>query len=316
MTASASLMLILALRFAGVDTAASLPAASALLNEFGDHQGSFLVGRTHFVFLGGGSLHGIAAEGALKLEEMSLAATETYFPLEYRHGPISVIDRRSLVVMLYHPDTRDEEERLARELSSMGAFVIGFGGAGDLRLEVDGPVQLRGLVCLPALQLLGAQLARLRGLIPALPVISPKSSRRPDQCRSATTEAAIMPHGENGCKKTGLGLRRLGASHGYHGRTRTTVARERREAGRTRALQPCRGDPAAPSPRCRAASVSGRNPFLAWSWLPSKWTRGDVWRDTPVEPCALQGGTHKNYAREPPATHALPGLRAVPCDMM
>ena len=169
MTASASLMLLLALRFAGVDTAGSLPVASALLNAFGAHQGSFLVGRKHFVFLGGGSLYGIAAEGALKLEEMSLAATETYFPLEYRHGPISVIDRRSLVVMLYHPDTRDEEERLARELSSLGAFVIGFGGLGDLRLEIDGPPQLRGLVCLPALQLLGAQLARLRGIDTSAP---------------------------------------------------------------------------------------------------------------------------------------------------
>jgi len=135
-----------------------------LLEEFDKHDGSFLAGRSHFVFLGGGALHGVAAEGALKLEEMSLTATETYFPLEYRHGPISVVDRRSLIVMLYHPETRDEEQRLAMELSTMGAFVLGFGGAGDLHFDVGGPAELRGLICLPALQLLGAQLARLRGL--------------------------------------------------------------------------------------------------------------------------------------------------------
>lgn len=169
MTASASLMLILALRFAGIDTAPALPAARALLTEFNRHDGAFLEGRTHFVFLGGGVLHGIAAEGALKLEEMSLTATETYFPLEYRHGPVSVVDRQTLVVMLYHPDTRDEEQRLAAELSAMGAFVIGFGGAGDLSLDAAGPADLRGLVCLPALQLLGAQLARLRGVDTSAP---------------------------------------------------------------------------------------------------------------------------------------------------
>ena len=95
---------------------------------------------------------------------MSLTATETYHPLEYRQGPISAADRRSLIVMLYHPDTRDEEERLAKELSSLGAFVVGFGGAGDRSLDVPGPAETRGLVCLPALQLLGAQLAHLRGV--------------------------------------------------------------------------------------------------------------------------------------------------------
>lgn len=164
MTASASLMLILGLRLAGIDTDASAVAAEALLRELDRHGGSFLARRTHFVYLGGGTLYGIAAEGALKLQEMSLTVTETYHPLEYRHGPISVVGDRSLIVMLYHPETREEEERLAMELSSMGAFVVGFGGAGDLRLPVDGPAELRGLVCLPALQFLGAQLAHLRGL--------------------------------------------------------------------------------------------------------------------------------------------------------
>ena len=164
MTTSASLMLLLALRFAGIDTSAAVPPAETLLNEFERHGGSFLAGRTHFVFLGGGALRGVAAEGALKLEEMSLTATETYYPLEYRHGPVSVVDGSTLVVLLYHPDTREEEERLAGELSEKGAFVVGFGGAGDLQLEVGGPAELRGLVCLPALQLLGAQAAILRGV--------------------------------------------------------------------------------------------------------------------------------------------------------
>jgi glucosamine--fructose-6-phosphate aminotransferase (isomerizing) len=164
MTASASLMLLLGLRFAGIDTEGSAAVAEALLRDLERHGDSFLVERTHFVYLGGGALYGVAAEGALKLQEMSCTVTQTYHPLEYRHGPISVIDDRSIIVMLYHPDTREEEERLAKELSAKGAFVLGFGGAGDLSFSIDGPAGLRGLVCLPALQFLGAQLAHLRDL--------------------------------------------------------------------------------------------------------------------------------------------------------
>ena len=164
MTASASLMLLLGLRFAGIETEGGAGPAETLLKELDRQEWSFLAGRSHFVYLGGGALYGIAAEGALKLQEMSLTVTQTYHPLEYRHGPVSLVDERSLVVMLYSPDTREEEERLAAELSAKAAFVVGFGGAGDLSLRVEGPAELRGLVCLPALQLMGLRLAQRRGI--------------------------------------------------------------------------------------------------------------------------------------------------------
>ncbi len=164
MTASASLMLLLGLGFAGIDTAGATIAAQTLLHELDRHGDSFFSGRAHFVYLGAGALYGVAAEGALKLQEMSSTVTQTYHPLEYRHGPISVIDERSLVVMLYHPDTRAEEEELAKELSAKGAFVVGIGGKGDLTLPCHAPAELRGLVCLPALQLLGMRYAQLRDL--------------------------------------------------------------------------------------------------------------------------------------------------------
>jgi len=164
MTASASLMLLLGLRFAGIQTEGAAGSAEALLKEFDRQDWSFLAERSHFVFLGGGALYGIAAEGALKLQEMSLSVTQTYHPLEYRHGPVSLVDKRSLVVMLYNPDTREEEERLAAELSAKAAFVVGFGGAGDISLPVEGPSELRGLLCLPALQLMGLRLAQRRGI--------------------------------------------------------------------------------------------------------------------------------------------------------
>jgi len=164
MTTSASLMLLLGLRFAGIETEDGAGPAEALLKQLDRQDWSFLAERSHFVYLGGGALYGIAAEGALKLQEMSLTVTQTYHPLEYRHGPVSLVDAHSLVVMLYSPDTREEEERLAAELSAKAAFVVGFGGAGDLSLPIEGAAELRGLICLPALQLLGLRLAQRRGI--------------------------------------------------------------------------------------------------------------------------------------------------------
>ncbi|MER6636386.1 SIS domain-containing protein [Streptomyces microflavus] len=46
--------------------------------------------RTQFSFLGRGWTVGLAHEAALKMKEASLAWTESYPAMEYRHGPISV----------------------------------------------------------------------------------------------------------------------------------------------------------------------------------------------------------------------------------
>ncbi len=50
-----------------------------------------------FTFLGLGWAAGLAHEAALKLRESAQAWSESYPSMEYRHGPISVADERSLV---------------------------------------------------------------------------------------------------------------------------------------------------------------------------------------------------------------------------
>jgi len=50
-----------------------------------------------FVFLGQGWTVGLANEAALKLREAASAWTEAYPAMEYRHGPISVAGRETLV---------------------------------------------------------------------------------------------------------------------------------------------------------------------------------------------------------------------------
>jgi fructoselysine-6-P-deglycase FrlB-like protein len=53
--------------------------------------------RTQFSFLGRGWTIGLAQEAALKVREASQSWSDAYPALEYRHGPISVADERSLV---------------------------------------------------------------------------------------------------------------------------------------------------------------------------------------------------------------------------
>lgn len=170
MTASASLMLMVGLALAGADTGASFaaPAETVLLAldtlDFG-----FLDGRSHFVFLGGGANYGVAVEGSLKLQEMSLSYTQAFHPMEYRHGPVSLVDERTLVVLLYSDKTATEEAKLCAELQAKGALVIGFGGPGDISLPLAAPIDWRPAEVLPALQIFGERVAQAKNLDTAAP---------------------------------------------------------------------------------------------------------------------------------------------------
>lgn len=160
MTSSASLMLIAGLRLAGApldDTI--IAAAQAVLATIGNLEADVIAERQHFVYLGAGAYYGVASEGALKLQEMSLSYAQTFHPMEYRHGPISLIDERSLVVLLYSDDTAEEEAKLAREIQDKGGKVIGFGGPGNVSIPLKGESLARLPEVLPALQVFGERIA-------------------------------------------------------------------------------------------------------------------------------------------------------------
>lgn len=163
MTVSASLMVLLGLQMIGQHVPGSVVGSARKLAGALDHAlPGIIADRTHFVFLGGGPLFGIALEGALKLMEMSQVMTQAFHPLEYRHGPISLVDGKTAVVMLYSSDQREAEIKLVSELKEKGAVVIGLGGPGDVEFPVDADLSLTGLVLLPALQVLGERAAQAR----------------------------------------------------------------------------------------------------------------------------------------------------------
>ena len=160
MTASASLLRLAGYALAGHPADGALVyRAEALADAMGDIPVEAYASRSHFVFLGGGSQYGVALEGALKLQEMAITYTQAFHPGEYRHGPVSLVDHRTAIVMLYHPDTAKDEAVLVAELQAKGAWVLGFGGPGDISLAVGSRVPLRGLEVLPALQMLGENYA-------------------------------------------------------------------------------------------------------------------------------------------------------------
>jgi glucosamine--fructose-6-phosphate aminotransferase (isomerizing) len=164
MTTSASLMLLAGLGHCGVpvDVGAAAKAASGLLADFDAKGQHLLAGVEHVVYLGAGAAYGLAVEGGLKLQEMSQVFTQAYHPLEYRHGPISLVDDGTLVVMLYSPESLMEEGAVVRDVQALGARVLGIGGPGDEMLSCDAKDGSRPLAILPVLQLLGERMAARR----------------------------------------------------------------------------------------------------------------------------------------------------------
>lgn len=170
MTASASLMLLAGYAMAGETGYATLAArAETLMAAFAALPITGLAARSHFVFLGGGSHYGVALEGALKLQEMALCYTQAFHPGEYRHGPVSLVDDRTAVVMLYNAETATDEAVLVAELQAKGALVLGLGGPGTLSLPTATPGIGAGAEMLPLLQLLGERYAAAKGLDTSAP---------------------------------------------------------------------------------------------------------------------------------------------------
>ncbi|MEW2163656.1 sugar isomerase [Streptomyces sp. NPDC007084] len=78
-----------------------------------------LVGCAQFTFLGRGWTVGLANEAGLKMREASLAWTEAYPAMEYRHGPISVTTHGTATWML-----GEAPDGLAEQVRSTGALWI------------------------------------------------------------------------------------------------------------------------------------------------------------------------------------------------
>ena len=96
-------------------------AGAAVLRERADTVAELAArGYKRVVYLGSGSLTGLARESALKVLELSAGGVVSYFDssLGFRHGPKSVVDGESLAIVYLSTDpyTRQYDEDIAVEL--------------------------------------------------------------------------------------------------------------------------------------------------------------------------------------------------------
>jgi len=89
-----------------------------------------------FFFLGSGSKYGLACEAMLKMKEMSLSYSEAYHFLEFRHGPMSMVNDQSLVVGLLGSENKYHELQVLKDMKNLGATILAIGD--EILKEIPG----------------------------------------------------------------------------------------------------------------------------------------------------------------------------------
>ena len=126
-----------------------------------------------FITLGQGINYGIANECMNKMKEMSLSNSEAYYTLEYRHGPMSLVDDKTLIILLGNEDTVDGDAKLLTQMKEYGAKVLAIGNNAskdftDVDYTLDMPYGYDSLQNAPIIgfigQLIGYYVAELKNL--------------------------------------------------------------------------------------------------------------------------------------------------------
>ena len=126
-----------------------------------------------FITLGQGIYYGIANECMNKMKEMSLSNSEAYYTLEYRHGPMSLVDDKTMIILLGNEDTVDGDAKLLTQMKEYGAITLAIGNTAskdftdaDYTLDMGyGYDSIQNAAMIGFIgQLMGYYLAELKGL--------------------------------------------------------------------------------------------------------------------------------------------------------
>jgi glutamine---fructose-6-phosphate transaminase (isomerizing) len=132
-----------------------------------------------YVWLGQGPYYGLACEGALKINEMSLSYTQSFHSLEFRHGPKSIVGPETLIMFQLSAAGFEQELGVLEEVKDLGGTTLAVTHVADARvrraadLAVELPLEgheYAGLAprIVPA-QLLGLYTGLKKGLDPDNP---------------------------------------------------------------------------------------------------------------------------------------------------
>jgi len=133
-----------------------------------------------FYFLGGGTLYGLASEAMLKMKEMTLTHAEAYYPLEFRHGPMSMVNDQTLVVGMVSDQGEGETIQVLQDMQDLGARILALTedasvcaelGDGAYVIELGSKLDemVRAPLYLPPLQHMAYHRAVAKGLDPDHP---------------------------------------------------------------------------------------------------------------------------------------------------
>jgi glucosamine--fructose-6-phosphate aminotransferase (isomerizing) len=137
------------------------------------------LGIERIFFLGSNIYYGLACETMLKMKEMSLTHAEAFHFMEFRHGPKSMVNERTLVVGMVADTVRAREVAVLREMKQLGARVLAIAEEGTadelggadyvVNLHSGVPETARGVLYLPILQLMAYHRSLAKGLNPDRP---------------------------------------------------------------------------------------------------------------------------------------------------
>lgn len=123
-----------------------------------------------FYFLGSGIRYGLACEANLKMKEMTLTHSEPFHSLEFRHGPMSMVNENAVVVGMLSDVNRVYEAKVLSEMKMLGGRVASLGESdADVSFKSQIPEQVRGVLYLPVLQLMAFYRSVAKGLNPDRP---------------------------------------------------------------------------------------------------------------------------------------------------
>lgn len=123
-----------------------------------------------FYFLGSGVRYGLAREASLKMKEMSLSHSEPFPFLEFRHGPMSMVNEQTLLLGLLSDSNRAHEQAVLDEMQARGSRYLSLGET-EAHVVFDSglPEVVRNVLYLPVLQLLATYRSLAKGLNPDRP---------------------------------------------------------------------------------------------------------------------------------------------------
>jgi len=123
-----------------------------------------------FYFLGSGIRYGLACEVNLKMKEMTLTHSEPFHFLEFRHGPMSMVNEQTVVVGMLSEQNLVHEAKVLAEMEELGGTVASLGEKeADVQFESEIPESVRGVLYLPILQLMAFYRSLAKGLNPDRP---------------------------------------------------------------------------------------------------------------------------------------------------